>query len=66
MSRTNTLKGPQRIIASQSSVAVPLLEWTQKSKINEEDLLNLYGGNPQQVKAERTPDSYVECPSGAA
>ena len=66
MSRTNTLKGPQRIIASQSSVAVPLLEWTQKSKINEEDLLNLYGGNPQQVKAERTSDSYVECPSGAA
>ena len=41
MSRTNTLKGPQRIIASQSSVAVPLLEWTQKSKVNEEDLLNL-------------------------
>ena len=62
MSRTNTLKGPQRIIASQSSVAVPLLEWTQKSKITEEDLLNLYGGNPQQVKAERTPDSYVEVP----
>jgi hypothetical protein len=62
MSRTNTLKGPQRIIASQSSVAVPLLEWTPKSRINEEDLLNLYGGNPQQVKAERTPDSYVEVP----
>ncbi len=62
MNRTNTLKGPQRIIASQSSVAVPLLEWTPKSRITEEDLLNLYGGNPQQVKAERTPDSYVEVP----
>ena len=62
MNRTNTLKGPQRIIASQSSVAVTLLEWTPKSRITEADLLNLYGGNPQQVKAERTPDSYVEVP----
>ena len=63
MSRTNTLKGPQRIIASQSSVAVPLLEWNNKSKISEEDLLNLYGGNPQQVKADNSPDgAYIEVP----
>lgn len=63
LSRTNTAKGPQRQIASQSSVAVPLLEWTQGSKISEEDLLNLYARNPQQIRAASTNDGeYLEIP----
>lgn len=63
LSRTNTAKGPQRQIASQSSVVVTLLEWTQGSKISEEDLLNLYARNPQQIRAASTNDGeYIEVP----
>ena len=63
LNRTNTAKGPQRQIASQSSVAVPLLEWTQGSKVSEEDLLNLYARNPQQIRAASTNDvEYLEIP----
>ncbi len=67
MSRTNSLRGPQRQLAAQSGVAVPLLEWTPKSKISEEDLLNLYGRNPQQVRATNKNDStYIEVPFNCA
>ena len=63
LSRTNTAKGPQRQLAAQSSVAVPLLEWSEKSKMAEEDLLNLYGRNPQQIRAAATNDgTYIAVP----